>query len=279
MCIYCTTNNYRKIYENHHGPIPRDDQGRKFDIHHIDGNHNNNDPSNLKAVSIIEHYNIHYAQGDYAACFWMLAQRMQKTHEELSNLASKAALKRIENGTHHFTSENAKKWAQEQIKRGTHYPSSPEHAEFMRLREKNKVAHGVHPLQGSKNPVHKRVSAGTHHTLGPLHNKTMLSQGRHATQRKKTCPHCGVTMDSMNYAKHHGDNCSLVKEKIPPSANPNYVNSQAKRGSITDTETGETYEIVGLKTWAVHNSYNPSTVSWSVNKYNRYKHYIIKNIC
>ena len=44
MCIYCGTDKYRKIYEQHHGPIPIDESGRTYDIHHIDGNHFNNDP-------------------------------------------------------------------------------------------------------------------------------------------------------------------------------------------------------------------------------------------
>ena len=30
--------NYRKIYEKVYGPIPREDNGRSFEIHHIDGN-------------------------------------------------------------------------------------------------------------------------------------------------------------------------------------------------------------------------------------------------
>jgi len=59
---------YRKIYEQHHGPIPVESDGRTYEIHHIDGDHNNNDPGNLKAVTVKEHYNIHYAQGDYNAC-------------------------------------------------------------------------------------------------------------------------------------------------------------------------------------------------------------------
>jgi len=42
MCIYCGTTKYRKIYEQHNGPIPKG-----MDIHHIDGNHANNDPNNL----------------------------------------------------------------------------------------------------------------------------------------------------------------------------------------------------------------------------------------
>lgn len=86
MCIYCGTPNHRKIYETHYGPIPLDDEGRSYEIHHLDGNHNNNDPVNLKCVSIKEHYDIHYKQGDYKACL-IMSQRMKILPEEKSRLA------------------------------------------------------------------------------------------------------------------------------------------------------------------------------------------------
>lgn len=78
---------HRKIYTKHFGTIPNG-----FDIHHIDGNHSNNDPSNLKAVSLQEHYDIHYSQGDYAAAL-RIAQRMGLSKEQKSKLASMAATK------------------------------------------------------------------------------------------------------------------------------------------------------------------------------------------
>ena len=64
MCIYCGTNKYRKIYEHHHGLIPKEENGRTYEIHHIDGNHSNNNPSNLTAVTLQDHYDIHYSQQD-----------------------------------------------------------------------------------------------------------------------------------------------------------------------------------------------------------------------
>jgi hypothetical protein len=85
MCIYCTTNNYRKIYEHHYGPIPRDELGRTYEIHHIDGDHHNNHPSNLKCVSVQEHYDIHHAQGDWAACA-CIAKRLKLSKEQISEL-------------------------------------------------------------------------------------------------------------------------------------------------------------------------------------------------
>ena len=90
MCTYCTTNNYRAIYENHIGSIPRETNGRTYEIHHIDGNHNNNDISNLIALSLQEHYDIHFAQGDFDACRLMKIQRMNHTVAEIAELNSKA---------------------------------------------------------------------------------------------------------------------------------------------------------------------------------------------
>jgi hypothetical protein len=52
--------NHRKIWEEHNRQvIPRG-----YHIHHIDGNHTNNDPTNLVCVSPEEHFNIHLKQGD-----------------------------------------------------------------------------------------------------------------------------------------------------------------------------------------------------------------------
>jgi len=61
-----------KIYEDHYGSLPKDEKGRKYEIHHIDGNRENNDPSNLKAVSITEHYDIHYSDGNWLGCLGFL---------------------------------------------------------------------------------------------------------------------------------------------------------------------------------------------------------------
>ena len=102
MSIYKRNkSNYRKIYIDNFGSIPVDVEGRTYEIHHIDGNHNNNDPTNLKAVSIQEHYEIHYSQGDYYAAF-LIGERLKIPPEELSRLASINVKKQIENGTHNF---------------------------------------------------------------------------------------------------------------------------------------------------------------------------------
>jgi hypothetical protein len=85
MNIY-STSDHRKIYETYIGPIPKDENGRSYEIHHIDGNHNNNNLSNLKCVSIREHYEIHKSQGDLKACL-IMSERMKISPEEKSYLA------------------------------------------------------------------------------------------------------------------------------------------------------------------------------------------------
>jgi hypothetical protein len=76
---------YRKLWENNHGPIPKDELGRSYEIHHIDGNRKNNNLSNLMCVSIEDHYRIHLDQKDYeAAC--MIAERLHFSKEKLDDL-------------------------------------------------------------------------------------------------------------------------------------------------------------------------------------------------
>lgn len=78
---------YRKIWESVNGIIPKDSSGRSYEIHHINGNHSDNDILNLKLVTIEEHYKIHFDQGDYAACH-LISKRMAKTPKELSSIIS-----------------------------------------------------------------------------------------------------------------------------------------------------------------------------------------------
>jgi len=77
--------NYRKIWEEYYGEIPKDSDGRTYEIHHIDGNHENNTIENLLCLSIKEHYDLHYSQGDFGACV-MIAKRMMLSPEEISKI-------------------------------------------------------------------------------------------------------------------------------------------------------------------------------------------------
>ena len=222
--------NYRKIWEEYFGPIPKDSQGKSYHIHHIDGDRNNNEITNLKCVSIEEHFYIHLEQGDWGACTRLAAQ-MQISAEEAFKLNQQQALARVHNGTH--------PWIQ------------PEYKEKMRKFMLELVENGKHPLQGENNPIRQRVNNGTHHTLGPdmnrkrvdagthnflggeIQSKTQqkrikegthnllgpsnnlarLQNGTHPSQMKKVCPYCNMKVSVANAKRWHFDNCRLKQEK------------------------------------------------------------------
>ncbi len=68
--------NYRRVWIKANGPIPRDSNGRAYEIHHINGNHSDNRLENLQLVTIEEHYDIHKRQGDWYACI-KIAKRFE----------------------------------------------------------------------------------------------------------------------------------------------------------------------------------------------------------
>ena len=77
--------NYRKLWIKQYGEIPKDGDGRPYEIHHKDGNHSNNSLDNLVCIPIKEHYDIHYAQGDYGACV-LIAKRMKMSPDHISTI-------------------------------------------------------------------------------------------------------------------------------------------------------------------------------------------------
>ena len=211
MCIYCGTEKYRRIYKNHYGTIPKDQAGRSYEIHHIDGNHSNNDPNNLTAVTLQEHYNIHYAQGDWAAAH-RIAGKLELSSETLSELATRSNLRRVESGEHPFLG-----------------------GEVSRATTQRRLADGTHHFLGDSNPSVRKVKNGSHHFLGgqiqresgrrrtengtnPFLGggiqreaaKRLLATGNHPTQTQKTCVHCGKTVNSINYGRWHGPNCRVL---------------------------------------------------------------------
>lgn len=202
---YRRTTNQRSIYEKHYGPIPVDSDGRTYEIHHIDGNHENNSPENLKAVTIKEHYDIHFNQGDHMACY-MISLRMNKTPEELSELAKKVAEKNVENKSAFFCTEAGKEYNKKLLADGKHPLQG--RSEEKRQRTLKQVADGKHPMQiASKN--------GKHHFYGgDVQKKTaqrLLAEGKHFNQINRTCPHCGKNGNGPAMLRYHFDRCKDKK--------------------------------------------------------------------
>jgi hypothetical protein len=233
MCIYCGTTKYRRIYENHYGPIPKEENGRSYHIHHIDGNHSNNDPINLKAVTIKEHYDIHYSQGDWGACF-LLAQIMHIGVEKLTELNRQQNRRRIEEGSHNFLGGDIQRATQQRkIENGTHHFLDGEFSRSVQRKRieggthnflggkiqtrqnLERVAKGTHPFLGGE-LQRKRVEAGTHNFLGcGDRNREIqlkkVAEGTHPSQIKKLCPHCNKSVGTPQYANWHGDKCKFKK--------------------------------------------------------------------
>lgn len=112
---------YRRIWIEANGPIPKDEKGRSYEIHHINGNRADNRLENLQCISIEEHYTMHLQRGDYGAAF-RIAQRLDIPADIKSELMRKSNKARLEKGNHSFQREDVKKKSQaailENIKQG-----------------------------------------------------------------------------------------------------------------------------------------------------------------
>lgn len=99
---------HRSAWVYYHGEkIGKDEKGRGYEIHHIDGNHSNNLPWNLKLVTIEEHYAIHFEQQDWGACL-LMAKRMILDPIEFSRISKLSNKLRVEDRTHHLLKDNRK---------------------------------------------------------------------------------------------------------------------------------------------------------------------------
>jgi len=170
MSIY-STSNYRKIWEEaNNAKIPKG-----YHIHHIDGNHNNNNPDNLLCVSVQEHFNIHKSQGDWGACYLFLRNKcLILTPEERSDIARKTALERMKAGTHNFIGSNEKR-----IKDGTNNFLGGD------MQRKNAI---------------KDIENGTHNFIV-----------NHPTKQIVTCPHCNKSGPKPQMLQWHFDKCKSKK--------------------------------------------------------------------
>jgi rubrerythrin len=217
MSIY-TNPNWRAIYKKHYGAIPKEPDGRSYEIHHIDGNRANNDISNLIALTTQQHYDIHFLQGDWAACA-RIGWRLNLSFEEISYLRSQAAKEQVANGTHNFlggeiqgrtsrrrVAEGTHPWVNKQthvdrnkklLEEGRHYLKSDEYKKIAKERQLERSANGTHPF---KNPeIRKQISA------------KRRAKGNLPSQMAWVCPHCKKEgYHATNYARWHGDKCKLA---------------------------------------------------------------------
>jgi len=216
--------NYRKIYKQHYGKIPKDQDGRSYEIHHIDGDHGNDSPDNLKAITIQEHYHIHYTQGDYGACRSIIV-RMNKTPEEISAAVSELNKKQVQEGTHVFMRRSdGSSMASDRVANGTHELLG---GEIQRKTQNQKVIDGIHNFQfrsdGSSLSA-DRVANGSHHFSDiewqKKNAKKLMEEGKHhfltnnPSNTKVECPYCDKIGAFGPMKRWHFDNCKLNPQKI-----------------------------------------------------------------
>jgi hypothetical protein len=113
--------NYRQIWKNHYGKIPKDENGISYQIHHIDGNRFNNNIENLMCVSIMEHYEIHLKQGDFAAAH-VIKTKMENYEQSLGwnhKDETKQKISKSLKGRYIRNEESIKRQIESRIKNGT----------------------------------------------------------------------------------------------------------------------------------------------------------------
>lgn len=131
-----TTKIYRKIYEQHHQCclLPY------IEIHHIDGNHKNNNIENLIPVTAQEHYEIHKSQGDKAAAA-LIGIRAGISKEERAKLNRAQAILNNQLGISGFGLGHASTAGKIGGKKGGQYAKENRTGIFALSPEKNKQRH------------------------------------------------------------------------------------------------------------------------------------------
>ena len=197
MCIYCGTTKYRKIWIKHNGLIPKDEQGYSYEIHHIDGDRQNNTLDNLACVSIREHYDVHYIQGDWAACV-RIGAKLKISSEELREISilncAKTNARTLKNGTHNFLGENNHVHAK--VANGTYHTLGPSHN--LRL-----LANGRHASQKLKYCPHCLQTCDSANYSRYHGDNCAIVKPR----TKYTCMHCGIHAAKHMISRYHNDKC------------------------------------------------------------------------
>jgi len=170
------------IYHKHH-IVPR----------HMGGT---DDPSNLIELTIEEHAEAHkklyeeYGLEEDRIAWLCLSGQI--TNAEANILATKAANSGKKLSKHHnkILQDAAKKSNKDRLENGTHNFLSKG---FQSKVQKDRLEKGTHPFS-------KREKQREYVMM-------QIKSGNHMSYKKKTCAHCGITTNTGNYGRWHGDRC------------------------------------------------------------------------
>lgn len=216
--------NYRKLWTQNFGPIPFDENGVRYEIHHIDGNRSHDVLTNFACISIKEHFQIHHDQGDWAAAARIL-QKIKNIEllKEIGFTPSTFAQYMAKNNLGVYSKESKEKSIQTRRKLQTGY-----------CHNKNDMSAG-----GKKGgPIGGKLAVATHKRNGTgIYSKDHQSKagkagGRIVGKMQKgiskplvICPHCGKTGGGQALMNRwHFGNCSQKKDsKLAPSEISSFV--------------------------------------------------------
>lgn len=213
---------YRAMWVRENGPIPIDDLGRPYDIHHIDGNKDNNCIANLQAVSIQDHYTIHYSQGDYGSC-WAISLRLDMPVNEREELLKKAAAKRVGARRPDIIGDKNPMRNPEVVKKIRHLLTGKKRSDkqkencktaALKQRENKIECEYCSKLSSSSNYIRWHGKNCSHNPQGSAVNRKTNFNSNNPSLTKIMCEFCGIMAGKGNYAKWHGKNCRSIKNVV-----------------------------------------------------------------
>ena len=185
-----------KEWKKHYGQIPKDNDGRSFEIHHIDGNPKNNSIENLICISIEEHYRIHVNQKDYGAAF-LIARRMKIKPEDISEVARMITNQRVSEGKHNFQDPNFPR----SLKHNKGYVVAIDTRTNERVRVKKEEFDLYEYYVGSNTNRKQKI---VHTNRG--HNKDKKWTHQHKEEPKK-CMYCDFVGRGSHLVRWHNEKC------------------------------------------------------------------------
>ena len=200
---------YRDIWKRSFGEIPKDTDGVSYEIHHIDGNRSNNCLSNLKCVSIEEHFNIHLSQGDLSAAMRILTKiNKLKSNLDLGVTPSSLAQFMMNNKLGVWSDESKQKALETKRRTGKGFCHNSElQSKAGKIGGKIGGAKSQATLKDLEmNFYSKCFQSEMGKKGGAIAGK--LQKGRE--KPKVICPHCGKTGGGQALMNRwHFDNCKL----------------------------------------------------------------------
>lgn len=238
-------NKYQKIWVNANGEIPRTEDGRMFHIHHIDGNRNNNELSNLMCVSPMEHFLIHLSQQEYMSAHALYIRYLTDEEKIGYSYVPKLAAMSRDNSNIGFNNPDVYKKVfdlqNERIKNGCFHLQS---GEIQRKTNLKRVSLGIHNFQSETHKAiiresnKERVANGSHPFVNGKRSDWVL--------KSKKCEFCGYVGRGVGFLYKHDDyciqnsnnklvTCSICGVKRHPSIIFRYHNEKCKHNEPSTT--------------------------------------------